>query len=51
MENFKIECLNCGSRDVSVKEDFDWGWDGEDEYLTTNGYYVMCNKCDNTENI
>lgn len=49
MENFKIECLKCKSIDVDIIEDMDWDWDGEDEYLVSNGYYIKCNNCGETE--
>lgn len=44
-KGFEIKCLECGSTDVSIKYDSDYGYDGEDEYFVQGDAYLQCNNC------
>lgn len=59
MQKFKTTCMNCGSDNCEitydVKEDYDYVWDGEDEYLDfvgleDNGLTFSCLDCGNKYN-
>ncbi len=44
-KGFKIVCLNCGCEECEQIADYDYGWDGEEEYIIDNGVYIYCPKC------
>lgn len=46
-EPFTITCNNCGSHNVSIKEDIDYDYD--ENPISTGDYYLYCNDCGESE--
>jgi hypothetical protein len=51
IKKFIIKCQSCGSEDVDILTDTDYGFDGEDEYLIELGQYFCCNNCGETDDV
>lgn len=47
-EKFTIICNSCGSRNVSIVEDYDY--DYEENLISTGMYYLQCNDCGEDDN-
>lgn len=46
-DKFTIKCNNCGSDNISIKEDYDYDYD--ENIVGTGNYYLKCNNCGETD--
>lgn len=42
-DKFFIKCNNCGSEDISIKQEYDYDYD--ENMIRTGNYYLLCNNC------